>query len=56
MSLRFVRGFGLKLSVYADVDYEAASNDRKSVSGVTVMLGDIAISWKSPTHKDDSHM
>ena len=25
----------------------AASNDRRSVSGVAVMLGDIAIGWKS---------
>ena len=27
ISLRFVRGSGLRLSVYVDVDYAAASND-----------------------------
>ena len=48
--LRFVRGFGLRLSVYADdADYAAASNDRMSVSGVAVMLGDTVIGWKSST-------
>ena len=48
--VRFVRGSGLRLSVYADADY-AASNDRKSVSGVAVMLGDTATGWKSSTQK-----
>ena len=43
MGLRFVRGSGLRLSVYADVDYAAVSYDRRSVSGVAVMLGDTAI-------------
>ena len=51
MGLRFVRGSGLRLSVYADADYPAASNDRRSVSGVAVMLGDTAIGWKSSTQK-----
>ena len=46
-----MRGSGLKLSVYADADYAAASNDRKSVSGVAVTLGDTAIVWKSSTQK-----
>ena len=49
--LRFVRGSGLRLSVYADADYAAASNDRRSVSGVAVMLGDTAIGWKSSTQR-----
>ena len=31
IGLRFVRGSGLRLSVYADADYAAASNDRRSV-------------------------
>ena len=48
---RFVRGSGLRLSVYADADYAAASNDRRSVSGVAVVLGDSAIGWKSSTQK-----
>ena len=51
MGLRFVRGSGLRLPVYADADYAAASNDRRSVSGVAVMLGDTAIGWKSSTQK-----
>ena len=50
MGLRFVRGSGLRLSVYADADYPAASNDRRSVSGVAVISGDTAIGWKSSTH------
>ena len=52
IGLRFVRGSGFRLSVYADADYAAASNDRKSVSGVAViMLSDTAIGWKSRTQK-----
>ena len=34
IGLRFVRGSVIRLSVYADVDYAAASNDRRPVSGV----------------------
>ena len=49
MGLKFVRGSGLRLSVYADADYAATSNDQRSVSGVAVMLGDTAIGWKSST-------
>ena len=37
--------------MYEDADYAAASNDRRSVSGVAVMLGDTAIGWKSSTQK-----
>ena len=51
ISLRFVRGTSLKLSVYGDADYADASNDRRSVSGVTMMSRDTAISWKSSTKK-----
>ena len=51
MGLKFVRGSGLKLTVFADADCAAASNDRRSVSGVAVMLGDTAIGWKSSTQK-----
>ena len=50
--LRFVRGSGLNISVYTDdADYVTASNDRRSVSGIAVMLGDTAIGWKSSTEK-----
>ena len=41
--LRFLRGSGLNLSVYADTDETATSNDRRAVSGVAVMLGDTDI-------------
>ena len=51
IGLRLVRGFGLRLSVHADADYAAASNDQKSVSGVDVMLGDTTIGWKSSAQK-----
>ena len=51
IGLRFVRGSGLRLSVYADSDHAAASNYRRSVSGVTVMLDYTVISWKSSTQK-----
>ena len=51
IGLKLMRGFGLKLTMFADADYAAASNDRRSVSGVAVMLGDTAIGWKSSTQK-----
>ena len=51
IDLRFVRGSGLRLYVYEGDDYAAASNDRRSVSGVASMLGDRAIGWKSSTQK-----
>ena len=51
IGLRFANGSGLKLSVFGDVDYAAASNDRRSVSGEAVMLGDTAVGWKSSTQK-----
>ena len=44
ISLRLVRGTSLKLSVYGDADHAAASNDRRSVSDVTMMSRDTAIS------------
>ena len=46
-----MRGSGLKLTMFADADYAAASNDRRPVSGVAVMLGDTVIDWKSSTQK-----
>ncbi|CAM9682891.1 unnamed protein product, partial [Ascophyllum nodosum] len=51
MGLRFVQGSGLRLSVYADADYTAVSNDRRSVSGVAVMLGNTTIGWESSKQK-----
>ena len=49
--LMLVRGSGLNLSVYTDADYAVASNDRRSVSRVAVMLGYTAIGWKRSTQK-----
>ena len=44
IGLKFVRGSGLKLTVFADADYAAASNDdRTSVPGVAVILGNAVI-------------
>ena len=40
---RFVRGSGLKHNVYYYADEAATSNDRRSASGVAVMLGDTGI-------------
>ena len=51
IALTFVRGSGLKLTVFADADYAAASNDRRSASGVTMILGDTVIGWKSSTRR-----
>ena len=52
MGQKYVCGSGLRLAaVFADADYAAARNDRRFVSGVAVMLGGIAISWKSSTQK-----
>ena len=50
IGLRLVRGSGLKLSVYTNADYAAASNDRRSVSRVAVMR-DTTIGWMSSTQK-----
>ena len=49
IGLRFARGSGLKLSVYADADYAAVSNDRMSVSCVAEILSNTTIGWKSRT-------
>ena len=51
IDLRLVRSSGLRLSVYANADYAAASNDRRSVPGVVILLDDTAIGWKSSTQK-----
>ena len=35
-------GCGVKISVYDDADYAAASNDQRSASDVAAMLGETA--------------
>ena len=51
IGLRFARNSGLRMSVYTDADYAATSIDRRSVSGVAVLLSDTAIGWKRSTQK-----
>ena len=45
----FRRRGDLKLSLFADADYADICNDRRSVSGVAVMLGNTAVSASSTT-------
>ena len=49
MGIVFRRGRDLKLSLFADADYADRCNDRRSVSGVAVMLGNTAVSANSTT-------
>ena len=39
----------MKLSLFADADHADRCNDRRTVSGVTVMLGNTAVSANSMT-------
>ena len=39
----------MKLSLFADVDYADRCNDRRSISGVAVMLGNIVVTASSTT-------
>ena len=39
----------MKLPLFADADYADGCNDRRSVSGVAVMLGNTAVSASSTT-------
>ena len=45
----FVKGGDLKLSVYVDADYANKDNDRRSVSGVAVMVGGTDVNASSTT-------
>ena len=49
LGLVFVKDVDLKLSVYVDADYANKNNDRRSVSGVVVMLGGTALNAGSTT-------
>ena len=49
LGLVFVKGGDLKLSVYVDADYANKDNDRRSVSGVAVMVGGTAVNASSTT-------
>ena len=49
LAVVFRRGEDLKLSLFADVDYADRCNDRRSVSGVSAMLGNTTVSASSTT-------
>ena len=51
LSLTFERGPGLELSVYTDANYAEKADDRRSVSGAVVRLGNSTVSWDSSTQK-----
>ena len=53
IGLRSFLGSSLRLSVYTDdaADYAAASNDRRPVPVVAVLVGDTVIGWKSSTQE-----
>ena len=41
----------MNLSVFADANYAEKADDRRSVSGVAVTLGNSVVSWVSSTQK-----
>ena len=49
LGLVFSKEGGVKLSVYVDADYADKANDRRSVSGVAVMLGGTSVIASSTT-------
>ena len=51
LGLTFERGSGLNLSAFADANYAEKADDRRSVSGVAVTLGNSVVSWVSSTQK-----
>ena len=51
IGLSFLRGSGLRLSVFAGADYAVAPNGPRFVYVVAVVLGDTAIIWKISTQK-----
>lgn len=54
VGLTFVRGSGFDLTVYGNADYAGKSDDRHSVSGTVMCLGDAAVSWASSTKTCDT--
>ena len=51
LGITYVRRSGLRLNVYADVDYPNNDNDRRSVSGTAVILGGTVVSHASKTQR-----
>ena len=49
LELMFVKDGDRKLSVYVDADYANKDNDRRSVSGVAVMVGGTVVKASSTT-------
>ena len=51
LCLTFKRGSDLDLSVYTDSNYAEKADDRRSVSGVVVTLGNATVGWISSTQR-----
>ena len=49
LGIVFRQGGGLTLSLYVDADYADKANDKRSVSGAAVMLGESDVSATSTT-------
>ena len=47
-----MRDYGLKLSVIVDADYVTASTDRRPVSGVSIIMGEMATEQYEETGDD----
>ena len=52
LGITFERRSGLDLSLLTDSDYAEKANDKRSVSGIAVVLGNAAVSYSSNTQKD----
>ena len=51
LGLTFERGSGLEMSLYTDSNYAEKADDRRSVSGVAVMLCFAVVDWMSSTQR-----
>ena len=51
LGITFERRSGLDLSLFTDSDCAEKANDRRSVSGIAVVLGNAAVSYSSNTQK-----
>ena len=51
LGLTFERGSGLELSLWTDSNYAEKADDRRSVSGIAVMMCYVVVAWASLTQK-----
>ena len=51
LSLTFEWRSGLDISVFANANYAEKADDRRSVSGVAIIVGKSSVSWFSSTQK-----